>query len=122
MGISHPFAAQASCQRSYHAPCAVSSRWRFGGLRRFWCAEHRGLAEGGGLADHDAQDNTTVGRLLGAASGRWCPHCERFDPNALDGYVSCDGCNNWWHPACAQLDDETRAWLAAHEGDPNATW
>ena len=61
----------------------MSSRWRFGGLRRFWCAEHRGLAEGGGLADHDAQDNTTVGRLLGAASGRWCPHCERFDPNAL---------------------------------------
>ncbi|KAH8044694.1 SET domain-containing protein [Aureococcus anophagefferens] len=80
-------------------------------------------ARGGrGLADHDAQDATTVGRLLGAASGRWCPHCERFDPNALDGYVSCDGCNNWWHPACAQLDDETRAWLAAHEGDPTATW
>jgi len=112
----------ASCQRSYHAPCAVSSRWRFGGLRRFWCAEHRGLAEGGGLADHDSRDATTVGRLLGAASGRWCPHCERFDPNALDGYVSCDGCNNWWHPACAQLDDEKRAWLAAHEGDPTATW
>ena len=69
----------SECERTYHAACAVASNWRFRPKKRFLCGEHR-PTYGGSLLDHDPDDSEPIGRLLGAASGTWCPACEKPDP------------------------------------------
>ena len=107
--------AVAKCSRSFHAHCATQTQWRFGASRRFFCQEHRAVdAATGLLVERDAEDAPFgIGRFLGVVSGRWCPQCEAYDPFAQAGYVACDGCRAWWHPACGGVGadhNEGDAW------------
>lgn len=106
------------CNSKYHLPCATNlTSWVFGGLRKFWCPSHRdkSFAKIGGRFG-DPNDSHRVNKiLLGAVSGRLCPSCQAYDPEARQNYIGCDGCKTWWHPHCGGVSNlaavrEADAW------------
>ena len=73
-----------SCKFSYHFPCAIATGWEFRRSRRFFCPTHR-------QGNHDVEVHCICGKV---------------DPDNSDPYIQCDGCDDWYHPACVGLTED----------------